>query len=405
MVDGPLDGLRILDFTWVFAGPFGVKTLADLGAQVIKIEAPNRPDPFRALKNMYDDIDNPHPDAYFNNFNRNKIGVTLNLKHPKGLELCKRLLAISDVVVENFRGGVMERLGLGYAEMCKIKPDIIYASASGYGHSGPYKDYAAHFHIPQALSGFTTLSGFPGDMPVATGAFADSNQGLYLALAILMALEYRYATGEGQWIDLSMFEAMTSNMDTAFLDYTLNGREGRPLGNRLAHPAAIPHGAYRCKGEDRWCTISVSCEEEWQAFCQALGWPSWTQETRFASITARLQHADELDRLVEAWTQERSAEEVMEILQNAGVPAGVVENAQDLLDKDEHLRARGFYEEAWHPTIGRKKFEGVVAKMSETPGRVRRGAPLLGEFNEFVFGEILGLSAEELKACYAEGVF
>ena len=389
-LQGSLKGVRILDFTWAVAGPFATSILGDHGAEVIKVEGRER------TTTLY---------QFFSSWNRSKLSVIINMRHPKGLEVTKRLLKISDVVIENFSAGVMESWGFGYEVMKSIKPDIIYVSMSGFGHTGPYRDYVSNGPTLQCLAGFTLPSGFPCGMPTVMGAYSDFMGGLHGALAVLMALEYRKQTGKGQYVDLAQLEATAAYLDTAILDYTVNGRVSQPMGNRLAHPAAAPHGAYQCLGDDRWCAIAVFSEDEWQAFCRAIGNPPWTQEPRFATLPQRVQHADELDKLVEQWTNQRSAEEVMGIMQRAGVAAGVVQNAEDLVDKDPHLRARGFWERAYDPVFGETTFEGVPVCLSETPGRVQRGAPLFGEHNNYIFGTLLGMSPEEIQQYTEEGVF
>ncbi len=404
---GPLSGLRVTDFTWVVAGPFCTKTLADMGAEVIKIEARNRPDGMRTYINRYDDLPKPFPYGVFDNFNRNKMGITVNARHPEGLKLLKDLIAVSDVVTENFRGGVLERWGLNFEEMRKARPDIVYLSISGYGQTGPYKKYAAHYHIAQAIPGFTYLTGKEGDIPVVTGSWADTTTGLHAAAALCMALEHRNRTGQGQHIDVSMTTCIGNIMGSAYLEYAVNGSEPRANGNRLPYPAASVEGAFRCQGEERWVAIGVYTEDEWRALCRVIGRQELLEDSRFEAESDRVQHWQELEAEVTKWTLERCAEDAMKELQDAGIGAAVVENIQDLMEHDEQLKHRKYYVDAWHPdrSVGTLTLDGVVPKFSDTSGKVRRAAPTIGEHNEYVFGEILGISGRRLKELQQDGVF
>ena len=400
---GALEGIRVMDFTWVMAGPRATKALADLGAEVIRVEARGRLDGMRTGGgNVYGK--EMVPGGRFKEFNRNKLGVTLNMRHPKGLEMAKQLLKICDVVIENFSAGVLDRWGFGYEVMKSVKPDIIYVSMAGFGHTGPYQPYISHGPILQAMAGYTYCTGFPGMAPVVMGAYADFIGGASGALAVMMALECRQHTGKGQYIDLSQYQAITAIMGTAVLDYTINGRATDKVGVGNYHQAAAPYGTYCCAGDDRWCVINVFTEEEWQAFCRAMGNPAWTSESAFATLPQRIKNREELDKRVTEWTRQRSPEEVMHLLQKAGVPAAAVQNAVDMA-KDAHLQARGFWEYDEDPDIGVMTYEGVPEKLSETPGHVRRPTPTVGQHNDYVYGKLLGLSPETIKQYTEEGIF
>lgn len=403
---GPLDGLRVTDFTWVVAGPFCTKTLADMGAEVIKIEARNRPDPMRNYLNR-NGIDNPYPYGVFDNFNRNKMGISVNARHPEGLKLLHDLIAVSDAVTENFRGGVLDRWGLTYDTMREVRPDIIYLSLSGYGQSGPYSSYACHYHIAQAIPGYTHLSGYEDDVPVVSGSWGDTTSGLHAAAALGIALEHRSKTGRGQRIDAAMITSIANVMGPAYIDYTANGHEACAGGNRLPYPQAYLEGAFRCKGDDRWVAIGVYTEDEWGSFCKAISRPDLFESPLFANECNRLQHIQELEAEVEKWTKCMTAEDAMHVLQATGIGAAVVENIQDMMERDDQLRARGFYVDAWHPdrAVGTLRMDGVVPKFSNTPGEVRRAAPMISEHTEYVFGEILGLSYKRLNELNDAGVF
>lgn len=400
--------MRVADFTWVVSGPYGTRILADQGAEVIKIEARAEAGHTTGRWGGIDPADELGGilPGHFNNLNRSKLGITLNLNDPKGQEVAKALVRVSDVVVENFSAGVMKRWHLDYESLVKVKPDIIMISMAGMGHSGPWRDYVSHALTIQAMAGITDLTGFPdGETVGMASGYADYASGIMAALAVLEALDFRFRTGKGQYIDMSQLEANATLLDVAILELAAKGKVRKRTGNRLPHRAAAPHGVYPCKGEDRWCVVAVFSEEEWKAFCQAIGNPGWTRDSRFSTLLGRLENADGLDQLVEQWTKERSAEEVMETLQRAGVAAGVVQNGQDLLERDPQLKARGFYEEADHPEIGRRAFEGVPFKLSATAGRIHRASPLRGEHNDYVYAELLGMTEDQVNQFILEGVF
>jgi benzylsuccinate CoA-transferase BbsF subunit len=388
--EGVLDGVRILDFTWVLAGPYATRILADFGAEVIKIQPP--------MPQEGDDFSR----GYYNNWNRNKLGITLNMAKPEGIALAKKLVRISDAVVENFTPRVMANWGLDYGNLKKLKPDIIMLSMSTMGNSGPRRDYAGFGATIQAFSGMTYLTSFPGRPPLGLGtSYADHVAGLFGCLALLGALEYRHKSGEGQYIDLSQTEAMAGLLGGAILDYQVEGREVEPVGNGSTE--AAPHGVYRCKGEDRWCAIAVFTDEDWRGFKRALGNPPWAEDKKLATFSGRLENKAKLDRLVEEWTKGHTAEEVMALLQGEGVAAGVVQDARDLA-KDPQLKERGFFIELDHPELGKTVSDGVPVRLSETPAGYNGAAPLRGEDNDYVYKELLGISEGELDKLRQNGV-
>jgi crotonobetainyl-CoA:carnitine CoA-transferase CaiB-like acyl-CoA transferase len=293
---------------------------------------------------------------------------------------------------------------MDYDSIKKIKPDIIAVSMSGFGHTGPQKDYVSYGPTLQALSGYTLLMRHPQGEPAGWGySYADMSGGYSGALAVLMALWHRKRTGQGQFVDLSQFETIASVVGPALLDILVNNASVAPSGNRSQEAAAAPHGVYRCAGTDRWCAITVFSEEEWRAFRQAIGNPPWTEDQRFASLSDRLTHQDELDRYVETWTQQHAAEEVMALLQQAGVPAGVVANGEDL-DRDPQLRARGYWAQVKTPEGEEVVLDGTPIKSSVTPGYVAAPGPLLGEHTESVLQRLLGYSLEQVVQLKAERV-
>jgi benzylsuccinate CoA-transferase BbsF subunit len=387
---GILHNIRILDFSWVLAGPYATRILADFGAEVIKVQPllPEEEDKFSR--------------GYYNTWNRNKLGITLSLNKPEGVAIAKRLVGISDAVVENFSPRVMANLGLDYDSLRKVKPDLIMLSLSTMGNSGPWRDYAGFGPTIQAFSGITYLTSFPGKPPLGLGtSYADHIAGLIACLALLSALEYRRKTGVGQYIDVSQVEAMAGLLGDAILDYTVRGEEVEPVGNSSTE--AAPHGVYRCQGDDRWCAIAVFTDEEWQGFKRALGNPPWAEDKRFATLAGRLKHSEELDRLVEDWTKERTAEEAMALLQRQGVAAGVVQDASDLAE-DPQLKERGFFIELDHPELGKTVSDAVPIRLSDTPARYTRAAPIQGQDNNYVYRELLGMSEDEIDKLREQGV-
>lgn len=400
-----LENLTVLDFTWVLAGPGAVRYLADHGARVIKIERKGTGDIARHVLAFPDDERGMNRSGYFNNINRGKLSITLNITDPRGIEVVKKLARISDLVFENFTRGVMKRHGLDYEALKEVKPDIIMVSMSPAGHSGPYKDYVSFGPTLQALSGITYLTGFPDRDPVGFGySYSDFTGGWGGVIPVLAALHHRNKTGEGQWIDAGQLLPLIALMGPGLLDYSVNKRGATRLGNRLPWSYGAPHGAYPCQGDDRWCVISVFDDKEWKGFCEAIGNPAWARDEKFATEVSRAENVDELDRLVEEWTRERTDYEVMEVMQQHGVAAGVVQNSQDLIERDPQMKHRGFYVYLDHPELGVLGYEGVTFKLSETPGKPRR-PPLYGEYNDYVYGEILGMSKEEIEHYTAEEVF
>lgn len=398
-------GVRVVDFCWVTAGPMATRNLADFGAEVIKLESRTRVDLVRGYPPLSEGKTGLNVSGPFNNYNRNKLGITLNIGHPRGRDIVKRLVSISDVVSDNFTPGTMSKWGFDYERLREIKPDIIVLSMPVMGNNGPRRSFGGYGMGIAAAAGITYITGSPRRMPVGIGtAYPDAGPNpRHAAIAVLAALHYRNRTGKGQHIELAQYESTICFTGTAVLDYTVNQRVQSRMGNRL--PYAAPHGAYRCKGDERWCVIAVFNEEEWRSFCQVIGNPPWTTEEKFATLLRRKENEDELDHLVEEWTRQRTAEEVMMSMQRAGVAAGVVQNGQDLLEKDEQLRFRGHYVYMEHPEAGRIAHDNVPCKLSATPGVLRRPAPILGQDNEYVYGDLLGMTEDEMNQCYVDGVF
>lgn len=400
----PLEGIRVVDFTQIQAGPQATLWLAVMGAEVVKIESRERPDLLRRYAQTRDgrgDV-GPNQSAPFAALNLGKKGCTLNLTQPRAVELAKDIVRLSDVVVENFSSGVMERLGLDYPSLKKVKPDIIMLSTCGLGRTGPEKSYLAYAAIIHAFSGLSSLSGYPGGRPNLMGMmWSDVLAAQTGAFAVLAALHYRARTGQGQFIDLAMSEATIAVIPEAIMDYTMNKRVRGCEGNR--DDIMAPHGCYPCQGEDKWVAIAVANDEEWQAFCRAIGNPPWTKEERFKSQLGRWQNQEDLDRLVAGWTRKYTHYQIMQILQGIGIAAGPSCSVTDLFH-DPHLGERGFFVEINHPEMGKALLVRTPWNVDgEAVGRYEP-SPLLGEHNDYVFRTLLGLSPEEVKRLVEEKV-
>ena len=421
----PLAGVRVLDFTWVRAGPWATRWLGVLGAEVIKVEWPENLTPGRRQKvTTIEEIHSRrNASGAFADASVHKLSLTINVRTPKGLELIKQLLAISDIVIENFRAGVMDRWGIGYQEMQRLRPDIIYVSLSGFGHTGPYHSYTTIGPSAQAVSGLTFLSGLPGKPPAGWGwSYLDDTGGLYGAMSALTALRHRNATGQGQHVDLSQMITGIPLIGPAFLDRTVNGRparrEGYPPGNRTVWPGTpvvnnyrgpitAPHNAYRTQGGgyNDWCTIACFSAQEWQNLVRLMGGPAWATDARFSTLKGRIQHQEELDQGIEAWSQTLDKYALTEQCQAAGVRAMPVQSPEDRVENDPQLRARGMYTELDHPVLGRRKFQSTPFKLSRSSVEVQQLSPLLGQHNQEVLEGLLGLSHQELLVGYQDGTF
>ena len=389
-----LAGIRILDFTRYYAGPQATLLLAYLGAEVIKIEGMVYPDVLRmpttaaGLGSMKAVV------AGFNSLNAGKLSITLNLRTPQGVELAKKLVEISDVVVDNFRAGVMDKLGLGYDALKVIKHDIIAITASSHGATGPESKYSGFAATLGPLSGLSQLTGYAGGPPTILRSSMDLIPGSATTFAILAALNHHQRTGEGQFIDLSAREAISCGIGETIMDYTMNNRVQSRNGNR--DDLMAPHNCYRCRGEDKWISIAISTDEEWEALCQVMGNPEWTINKKFSDQLSRWQNQEELDILIGEWTNNYTHYEVMEMLQSAGVAAVPSFNNEELFH-DPHCQERECFTPVQHPEEGQLYVLAPPWKLSATPAKVPGPAPLLGEHNEYVFGQLLGIPKEEIS--------
>ncbi len=489
MVEKLLEGIKVADFSRVIVGPLTAKTLCDYGAEVIKIEGKSRLGHYRTT--------GPEPDlsAHFTSWNTGKLSIALNLTLPRGLEVAKKIVAWADIVVESFAGGSMKRMGLGYEVLKEIKPDIIMLSSCMQGQTGPFSRHPGWGFQLSGLSGFNIVSGWPDREPPELGVYTDFIAPQFNVVTILAALLYRRRTGKGMYIDMSQYENAVHFMAPLILDYTANRRVANRMGNRSDYasphnayrcldadryctisistdeewenfckaienpawtqeprfstpaarkenaeelhrlieewtanysveevlskmaPAGVtasrvltgqsqvehkPSGAYRCRGEDRWCAIAVSTDEEWGSFCKVIGNPAWTKDTKFSTLLARKENGEELDRLVEEWTIKHSAEEVMTLMQAAGVAAGVLETGEDQLEHDPQFKHRHFFREVDHAKMGVHHPTASPFILSKSPCEVGK-VPLLGEHNEYILTEILGYSDEEIAELVIEG--
>jgi len=393
MSETPLHGVRVLDFTWMLAGPYATRIFADFGAEIIKVQSK------KTARGAESNLT-----GYFNTWNRNKRSMTLDLSHPEAREIVLKVAGKCDVVIENFSPRVMPNLGLDYEKLKEVKPDLVMLSMSAMGQRGPWKDYVAYAPTLHALSGLTQLTSLKEDAPIGLGyAFADIVAGLYAAFAVLAALEYRDRTGQGQYIDLSEYEALCTFMGPFLLDASVNRKEILPPVDRLEYIAAAPYGCYQCSGEDRWCVIAVSGEAEWQRLCRVLGHPDWTKEKRFATTAERRENRKELDDFLSKWTIQHRAEEVVNLLQEAGIASGVVQNAEDLAG-DSQLKARNFFVQLDHPVLGKTVADRSPIKFEEDCTVDWKAAPQLGEDNRYLFLELLGFTEEELSRYVERGV-
>jgi crotonobetainyl-CoA:carnitine CoA-transferase CaiB-like acyl-CoA transferase len=396
-----LQDLNVLDFGWSVAGPLATKYLSDYGATVVKVESMQRLDIGRTYYPMAGNKPGINRCGFFDKFATGKYSIGLNLNVSRGIEIAKKLVAWTDVVLENFTAGTMEKWGLDYPNLVKIKPDIIMVSMSVLGQTGPLAKQSAFGTMLQSYAGFTETIGWPDRRPTGSPRpITDYIAAWYAVVAILGAIEYRRRTGEGQFIDLSQHEAGVTFLSPAILDYVVNGRIARPMGNRSTN--AVPHGAYRCRGNDRWCVIAVTDDEGWHSLCQVMDNPEWLSGPKFATHLARKENEDELDKLIGAWTINQSPEEVMWRLQKAGVPAGIVADAEDLV-QDPQLAHRHHYVRLDHPEMGVHLYSKPSGILSETPAEIRR-SPLFGEHNEYVYTKSLGLSDEEFVELLQAGV-
>src|SRR5215469_4092317 len=425
-----LEGVRIIDLTWLQVGPQATRILASFGAQVIRIEwrhpaavdflrymQPFAPDHATAQGGRSQGAARSHGirgnfnrGAYYNNTNPGKYGITLNLNHPKGRDLLRRMVTEANAICENFSPGQMDKWNLGYDELRQLNPRIIYMQTTGVGKFGTYKNYVSYGPTAQSMSGLTFMSGLPEPLPPAGWGYSylDHSPGYFGALLMMAALHRQRQSGLGAYIDLSQTETGLMLTGTSLLEYQLTGNATERYGNRMPYLDWSPHGAYRCKGEDNWIAISVQSDEQWRGLIEELGSPSWALDPKFAAASGRKDNEDEIDRQLTSRIIVEDRYDLMRRLQSRGIPAGVVQKAPDRFDDDPQLKARDYYVDLPHSEIGTWPVEGFPAKLSRSPadvgGLTARAAPKLGEDNEYVYRELFGVTNEELAAFREEDV-
>ena len=417
-----LENIRVVDFSWVRAGPWATRWLGALGAEIIKIEWPEsergRVPSTTTPQNLEANL---NTSGHFNDTNVNKKSLSLNVRSAKGLEIAKRLIAVSDIVIENFSSRVLQKWGLGYDVLCSIKPDIVYLSMSGYGHTGRNHHYTTFGPVAQAASGLTYLSGLPDKPPAGWGwSYMDDTGGMYGAMCALTGLYRRNKTGQGQHIDFSQVVSSVPLNGPALLDFTVNGRgsrragfppgnrahwPGTPLVNNYRGPMVAPHNAYRTHPGDYndWCVIVCHSDEEWRRLVQVMGGPSWATMPKFATLAGRLQHQGELDEHIETWSMTLGKYELTQRCQEAGVRALPVQSAEDRVEHDPQLHHRQMYLPMEHPALGLRKVQNAPFKLSETPAFNHLPSPLIGQHTQEILEGLLGYTHEELRAGFADG--
>lgn len=413
VTDGrPLAGMRILDLTSAWAGPLCTRVLAHLGAEVIKIEGPDRPDISRGQIRPKGFTDR-YPDgeygarpwnrnAYFNNLNQGKRGCVLDLAHPEGLALVKRLVPLCDAVVENYSARVMGKLGLGYEALKQLNANIILLSMPGFGLTGPQRDWVAWGSTVEANAGMCNLVGYPGGRPLSTGIqISDPVNGLAGVSALMTALAHRDSAGEGQHVELSHQEVCIGLLGEATMDFFMNGRCGAPTGNR--HSVWAPQGCYPCAGDDRWLALSVLDDRQWHALCEIVERHDWAADIALASAAGRRARHDELDAGIAAWAREYDRDAAWKLLSAAGIPAGPAFTSPEL-NGDVHLGERNFFTQLEYPDCGRHPYPGLGFKLLGTPGRVDRIAPPFARDNDYVFHDLLGLTSGQISRLYEQGI-
>lgn len=397
----PLKGLKVVDFGWIAVEPVTMKYFADWGATVIRVESHKAPDILRLGRPYRDDKAGINRSGWWAEYNTSKLGMSLDFSNPKSKEVLQRLIRWADLVSASYRGEALKKWGLDYESVKKINPGIIYYESGMLGHSGPRANFRGYGGEATALAGFVHATGWPDREAVYPAyAYSDFVCPRVGAATILAALDYRRRTGKGLHLEQSQQECCVPFVATPVLDYEINGRIAERNGNR-DHLAA-PHGAYPCQGEDKWCTIAVFTEAEWQAFAKAIGEPELTDNAKFATLSDRKSNEDELDAIVSEWTKHHSREEVMSIMQSAGVAAGIIQSARDLFE-DPQLEHRKHFKRLEHCEIGVHSYDGPSFTLSKTPSHLS-AAPCLGQHNEYVYKEILGYSDDEIADFIVDGV-
>ncbi len=399
----PLEGIKILDFTHVLAGPFATRVLGDMGADVVKINS---------LDRAVGANEATHP--YYLMWNRNKRALALDMSKTESRPICRQLCEKADIVIDNFSVGVLDRWGVGFKEVSAVNPGVIYLQMSGMGENGPWSDFVTYAPTVQALTGLTQLTGIPGREDIGIGfSYNDHQAGLHGAVAMLAALETRHRTGRGQRIDMSQFELGANFLGPAFLDFFANDRAARPMGNQLPYDEVAPHNCYPCAGatsdavaDERWVAIACMTDSQWLALKKVMGHPEWTHDAVFETARGRVDNLARLDDGIAAWTQTQTATWVMEKCQSEGVPAGVVQNVNDFAERDPQLKSRDFMHtiESLHPDVGVTYADRLPLRFQKTPCDVYERTRQVGEDNISVLKDWLEMTDDEIAGAEDSGL-
>ena len=400
----PLEGIKVLDFCWVAVGPMTTRYLAEYGATVIRVESGKRPETLRRAAPFKDGISGINRSGYFASYNPNKYGITIDMGHARAKELVLRLVSWANLVTENFTPGTMERWGLGYEDLQAINPAIVMYSTSMLGRGGPMERQPGFGPVLSSLAGLTHITGWPDRDPVNPyGAYTDFIGPRFAVASILAALDYQRRTGQGLHLDMSQLETSLHFTAPFILDCSVNGREQGRRGN--SDPGTAPHGVYPCRGEDRWIAIACQTDQEWEAFLELINPVDWDDDRRHqaSTLVGRKTVEEDLDKMIAEWTGDKDPQELMRTLQNAGVPAGVVNDCRDLFE-DPQLTQREHFKFLDHAEIGPYPSDQSEFDLSKTPGSLDTPAPLLGEHTEYALKELVGLSEDEYRSFEDDGV-
>ncbi len=396
------ESIKVMDFSWAGVGPMVSRVLAEHGATVIRVESHNRPDSLRFAGPFLDGKPGLDRSAFGTAYNTNKHSISLDMTKAGSREIIKKLIIWSDIVGESFTPGTMHKWGLDYESVIQFKPDIICYSTCQQGQWGPHAKFSGYGFHAAALSGIFNVTGWPDRAPSPVyGAYIDYISPWYLAAALIAALDRRRKTGKGMYLEQSQMEAGVNFLGPSLPDYSANGRVAGRMGNR--HPHMAPHGAFRAKGDDRWVVIAVRTDEEWEVFSKVMGGPEWTRDPKFATGPGRKENEDELEQRIHEWTANFTPKELMTLLQKAGVAACAVQRIQELFE-DPQVQHRKAFEYLTHPVIGRHAYNTPAFRLSKSPWQPKKAGPALGESNEWVLKEILGLSDDEIAELLIEGV-
>ncbi|MGA2670245.1 MAG: CoA transferase [Dehalococcoidia bacterium] len=403
MSKAALEGLKCIGFTYAGVGNIVIKYLVEHGATAVRIESMKRLDNTRVSAPYKDNKFGVNRSGYYAWINNDRYSLALNMKHPRAMEVCEKLIKWADILVENFTPGTLESWNLGYDNLRKLNPSIIVASFSQQGQTGPHRLMPGYGGTLQGLAGFTHITGWPDRWPVQVDrSYPDFIAPRFGVASILAALDYRQRTDKGQYIDVSEYEDCLHFLAPVLLDYVVNKKIQGREGNKS--PYAAPHGCYRCQGEDKWCVVSIFTDGEWRAFCKAIGKPEWLKEPKFSTLLKRKKNEEELNGLIEQWTLDHTREEVVSILQVAGVAAGIVRTSADV-ENCPQLKHRHYFWMLNHPEIGEHLYARTSFLLSKTPAQLKMAAPCLGQHTEYVCKDILGMSEEEYVNLLIDNVF